>query len=1055
MSKQLKLTAAFGIFFVLSTLISNKIFAQTTANGIFFQAVARDNFSNPAKDRKIYIESSIIQYTATGTKVLIEQHEATTDETGVFNISLGNGKRSGGSAANLTNIDWAMGPYYLSLKIAITPRAPIPNWDYTKEWIDLGTTPFGTVPYALYAGSAAGLNDKLSIADTTSMLAIYAKMIAVKTIENTVNTKIGSTDTAAMLAPYKKMVNEIIASNITSLTADAINTALNSKVNLTDSTTRYVTPRQLAANAFDPTNINNSIKLKANNSDVNNSLIEKVSIADSTTRYVTPMQLAAKTFDIVPINASIATKVSLADSTIKYVTPTQLAAKTFDLAPINTSIATKVSLADSTTLYVTPTQLAAKTFDLAPINTSIATKVDKVIGKGLSSNDFTTAEKTKLAAISGNNTGDQDLSGFATITALGLKASTSDINTSLLNKLNISDTSAMLSDRIKRDTSFLSNRINLKETELNKSNDIAADALSESKYPSVKAIKTYIDGATSSGVVDADPTTKGKIKLAGDLSGTSDIPTIATGAITTNKISDAAITNIKIATGISASKVGLGNLTNNAQIYSLNGLTNQVQSFGVGSIGTSPSFSSTISTHTLHIPMASSTSVTAGLISNTDWNNFNNKLSSFTETDPSIPAWAKTTAKPTYTFSELLSKPTTIAGYGITDIPTTLPASDVYAWAKAATKPSYAYSEITGLPSLFSGAYVDLTGKPTIPAAQVNSDWNAVSGVSQILNKPTLFSGAYADLTGKPSLTSGTVTSVAALTLGSTGTDITSSVANATTSPTITLNIPTASITNRGLLSATDWSTFNSKGDMTLAGIQTVTGSKTFSNTIIGSINGNAATATKLATPVTINGTSFDGSGNINISVNTTNALTFNNIGSGDVSGNTFNGSAIKTISYNSIGAAPLAGSTSITTLGTISSGTWNGTTIAVANGGTGATTHSSNGVLIGNGTSAFTTVAPSTSGNVLTSNGTNWVSSSAAATVREVANEFTATSAQTSFTLSQTPSVNSKVKMFVNGVRISNTAYSVSGTTLTYNPTNNGGYALSAADRIQFDYYY
>ena len=135
--------------------------------------------------------------------------------------------------------------------------------------------------------------------------------------------------------------------------------------------------------------------------------------------------------------------------------------------------------------------------------------------------------------------------------------------------------------------------------------------------------------------------------------------------------------------------------------------------------------------------------------------------------------------------------------------------------------------------------------------------------------------------------------------------------------------------------------------------------------------------------------------------------------------------------------------------------GTWNGTTIAVANGGTGATTHTSNGVLIGNGTSAFTTVAPSTSGNVLTSNGTNWTSSPAPATVREVANEFTASNSQTSFTLTQTPSVNSKVKMFLNGVRISNTAYSFSGTTLTYNPTNNGGYALSAGDRIQFDYYY
>jgi hypothetical protein len=117
-------------------------------------------------------------------------------------------------------------------------------------------------------------------------------------------------------------------------------------------------------------------------------------------------------------------------------------------------------------------------------------------------------------------------------------------------------------------------------------------------------------------------------------------------------------------------------------------------------------------------------------------------LQSFTETDPTVPAWAKTSVKPTYTFAELLSKPTTIAGYGITDIPTTLPASDVYAWAKAATKPSYAYSEITGLPTLFSGSYADLTNKPTL-----------FSGAyTDLTGKPTLFSGAYADLTGKPTI---------------------------------------------------------------------------------------------------------------------------------------------------------------------------------------------------------------------------------------------------------------------------------------------------------------
>ena len=57
----------------------------------------------------------------------------------------------------------------------------------------------------------------------------------------------------------------------------------------------------------------------------------------------------------------------------------------------------------------------------------------------------------------------------------------------------------------------------------------------------------------------------------------------------------------------------------------------------------------------------------------------------------------------------------------------------------------------------------------------------------------------------------GTVTSVAALTIGTTGTDLSSSVATGTTTPVITLNVPTASASNRGALSAADWTTFNNK----------------------------------------------------------------------------------------------------------------------------------------------------------------------------------------------------------------------------------------------------
>ena len=55
--------------------------------------------------------------------------------------------------------------------------------------------------------------------------------------------------------------------------------------------------------------------------------------------------------------------------------------------------------------------------------------------------------------------------------------------------------------------------------------------------------------------------------------------------------------------------------------------------------------------------------------------------------------------------------------------------------------------------------------------------------------------------------------------------------------------------------------------------------------------------------------------------------------------------------------------------------------TTPVSAGGTGSTTLTANNVLLGNGTSALQAVAPGTSGNVLTSNGTTWVSSTPAAT--------------------------------------------------------------------------
>ena len=69
-------------------------------------------------------------------------------------------------------------------------------------------------------------------------------------------------------------------------------------------------------------------------------------------------------------------------------------------------------------------------------NTALETKVDKVSGKELSTNDYSTAEKTKLAAITGTNTGDQDLSTYATTSQLASKANVSDVTASLATKVD-------------------------------------------------------------------------------------------------------------------------------------------------------------------------------------------------------------------------------------------------------------------------------------------------------------------------------------------------------------------------------------------------------------------------------------------------------------------------------------------------------------------------------------------------------------------------------------------------------------------------------------------
>ncbi len=138
---------------------------------------------------------------------------------------------------------------------------------------------------------------------------------------------------------------------------------------------------------------------------------------------------------------------------------------------------------------------------------ALGTKVDKVTGKELSSNDYSAAEKTKLAAITGTNTGDQDLSLYAT-------------------------TASVL----------------IKENQSNKSTDALLGGVNPSNilFPTQKAVKEYVAAnAASGGVADGGIT---NIKL-GDLS------------VTDSKILDVAASKITGTVGVANGGTGVTTLT--------------------------------------------------------------------------------------------------------------------------------------------------------------------------------------------------------------------------------------------------------------------------------------------------------------------------------------------------------------------------------------------------------------------------------------------------------------------------------------------------------------
>jgi hypothetical protein len=595
------------------------------------------------------------------------------------------------------------------------------------------------------------------------------------------------------------------------------------------------------------------------------------------------------------------------------------------------------------------------------------------------------------------------------------------------------------------------------------------------------ATTAFVTSSVSAGAPDATTTATGKVQLAGDLAGINSsalAPVITNSAISTEKLASNAVTTVKIDdNAITTEKIKNGEILN-ADISSSAAIsdTKLATISTIGKVSNSATSASAMTTPNTIVLRNDNGNFKANLI--TAEGRFDGPLTGNVTGDltGNVTGNVSGTALNVTGIIASVNGGTGVSNSGKT---ITLGGNLTTSGAFATTLTTTAATNVT-LP--ISGTLATLTGTETL--------------TNKSLTSPTLVT---------PTIGVATATSVNKVTITAPTTSATLTIANGKT---LTSN-------NSLIFAGTDATTMTFPStNATIArtdAAQTFTGTQTFSSTIAGSITGNAATVTTNAnltgdvtsvgnasTVVKINGTSLAG-----LSTGILKNTTATGVPTIAIAGTDYlapNGSATSltglplttgitgtlALANGGTGASTAAGA--LTNLGAaaLASPTFTGTvtipTLSVSGeAGIGITPTANLHIKAGTAT-ANTAPIKLTAGTNLTTaeagaiefDGTNLYFTNASnvrqtiATVssslpQDVIDEFssasgvtgTLTDGKTSFSLSQTPNAKIKVKMLINGIFISTTAYSLNGSTITYTSSNNGSKTIATTDRVQFFYAY
>jgi hypothetical protein len=511
------------------------------------------------------------------------------------------------------------------------------------------------------------------------------------------------------------------------------------------------------------------------------------------------------------------------------------------------------------------------------------------------------------------------------------------------------------------------------------------------------ATTAFVNAAIiSSTIPDATTSAKGKVKLAGDLTGTAALPIIANNKITTAKILDANVTYAKI------QNVTSGKILGRATVGS--GTIEEIATTGTGSVvlSDSPTFTGTpvLPSATTAITQTAGNNTTA--IATTEFVTSAIGVATIPDATTTTKGKVKLAGDLTGTADEPI-----IADNKV--VTTKILNSNV------------TYAKIQNVTS------GKLLGRTTSGTGTVEEIATTGTGTAVLSVSPTF--------TGTPTLPTGTI-------------GVTQSAGNDSTA------LATTAFVSAAIISSTipDATTI-AKGKIQLAGDLTGTAD-------LPIIADNKIITSKI------------------LDSNVTYAK-IQNVTSGKILGRTTSGSGIvEEIATTGTGNVVLSNSPTFTGTPVLPSGTTAVTQTSGNNSTAVATTefvanaNATNANLTGDVTSvgnvttlSNTGVEPGIYGNNLeipvitvdskgriTTLGTSTISPS----LQEESVEYSVVAdGETIFELSHTPSSTTLVRMYINGVLISQAASTRLDATMTYDSTLNGNYNLTVGDRIQFYYYF